>query len=86
MLWRRTGDWVGSEVDDSFVMVHIETGKYVALNATARAIWDALSEPSDEDQIVTRLIEGFEITPEDCRAAVRRLMADLEQRQLVEAV
>ena len=34
-LWARSDDWVGSEIDDSFVMVNIDSGKYVALNATA---------------------------------------------------
>ena len=84
MMWRRTDDWVGSEIDDSFVMVHIETGKYVALNATAAAVWEALEEPRDEDAIVAQLLGKFDIEQGECRAAVRRLIADLEERQLVE--
>lgn len=84
MKWQRTGDWVGSEIDDSFVMVHLETGKYVALNATAAAVWNALEEPSDEDAIVDRLVAEFDIGQDECRESLRRLIADLEQRQLVE--
>lgn len=85
MLWRRSDDWVGSDVDDSLVMVHIETGKYIALNPTAAAVWNALDEPRDEVAIVARLIEEFEISEAACSDAVRRLIADFEQRQLIEA-
>jgi len=37
--WARSDDWVGSEIEDSFVMVNIDSGKYVALNPTATAVW-----------------------------------------------
>ena len=40
--WVRSDDWVGTEIDGSFVMVSVESGKYVALNETAHAIWTAL--------------------------------------------
>ena len=41
-IWQRSDQWIGTEVEDSFVMVNIETGKYVSLNPTANAVWRAL--------------------------------------------
>jgi hypothetical protein len=39
MMWQRSDNWVGSEIDDSFVMVNIDSGNYIALNITARRRW-----------------------------------------------
>lgn len=83
MIWHRKDDWVGSQVDDSFVMIHIATGQYIAMNSTAAAVWEVLEQPSDEDTIVAKLLEQFDVEPDQCRESVRRLMADFEQRELV---
>lgn len=84
-LWVRRDNWVGTQVEDQFVMVNIDGGEYVSLNATATAIWNALEQPVSEDAIVERLRGGFEVEPEQCAAAVTRVLGELEQMQLVEA-
>jgi hypothetical protein len=68
--WRRSEDWVGTEVEDSFVMVNIESGKYVSLNATASALWRALETERATDELCDLLIAEFDVGPEDCRRAV----------------
>ncbi|MBD3730132.1 MAG: PqqD family protein [Sphingomonadales bacterium] len=84
MIWQRADEWVGSTIDDSFVMVHIETGKYVALNATASAVWEALESPSDEDAIVTTLTQSFDIDTDTCRASVDKLLDQMKEMKLVQ--
>ncbi|MEY2927543.1 MAG: hypothetical protein RL367_2020, partial [Pseudomonadota bacterium] len=39
-IWQRSESWVGSQIDDSFVMLNIEVGDYVSLNATATDVWN----------------------------------------------
>jgi hypothetical protein len=60
-LWKQSDDWVGTEIDGSFVMVSVETGKYVALNETAHAIWDAVETPQSDAAIVGRLRDQFDV-------------------------
>jgi hypothetical protein len=74
MVWRRSDQWVGTEVEDSFVMVNIESGKYVSLNASANAVWKALESERCEDELCTVLTNEFEIEPEQCRRAVSSLL------------
>lgn len=85
MKWQRKDEWVGSEIDDNFVMVHIESGKYIALNATACAVWDALEEERDADEITTFLCERFDVAPDQCRASVDKLLGEMQDMQLVAA-
>jgi hypothetical protein len=81
--WQRTGDWIGAEVEDNFVIVHIESGRYVGLNRTANAIWQALEEPLTSEQLAKRLCESFDVTEEHCLTSVERTLKELSDRQLV---
>lgn len=64
-------------------MVNIDTGKYVALNVTATAVWAALETPADQAAIERRLCEAFEVTPEDCRRSVDALLETMRDLKLV---
>jgi Coenzyme PQQ synthesis protein D (PqqD) len=80
--WQRNDGWAGSEIEDSFVMINIESGQYVALNATASAIWDALAEPCSEADIVGGLLQRFEVGADDCRSAVSTMLAQMHNMKM----
>jgi len=84
--WARNDDWVGSEIEDSFVMVNIHTGSYVALNPTAHAIWDVMATPQSPQQIEAALMAQFNVTADTCSAAVARTLGEMEIQQLARAV
>jgi hypothetical protein len=84
-VWVRSDDWVGTEVDGSYVMVNVETGKYISLNETAAAIWQALDTPQADGQIGAYLSERFEISPQDCAAAVADTLTTMRDMSLVSA-
>jgi hypothetical protein len=84
-VWVRSDDWVGTEVDGSYVMVNVETGKYVSLNESAAAIWRTLDAPQTERQIGTHLSEQFDISPNDCTAAVADSLATMRDLSLISA-
>jgi hypothetical protein len=81
--WQRSDEWVGSEIDDSFVMVNIDSGNYVALNVTANAVWQALETPSSEDELVSNLTEQFSIDADQCRQSVTTLLGKMSEMALV---
>lgn len=82
LKWQRDDNWVGSQIEDNFVMVNIESGKYVALNASASAIWDALEQPRSADEIVADLLERFEVDQQTCRVSVDRMLEQMGELQL----
>lgn len=84
-LWLRSDDWVGTEVEDSYVMVNVESGRYVALNPTALAIWETVETPQPESVIASRLLERFDVSPEACAAAIARTLAEMRELSLVRA-
>lgn len=77
--WQRNDNWIGSAIEDSFVMVNIETGKYIALNQTANTIWAALEEPRTSAEIVTLVQAEYEVPAADCEAAVDRSLSEMQR-------
>lgn len=82
--WQRTDNWVGSEVDEAFVMLDFVKGEYLSLNQTAARIWDALEQPSSKQDIVAGLTEAFDVAPDQCGAAVDQVLGLLEGKGLIQ--
>lgn len=80
--WQRIDDWVGTEVEDSFVMINMETGTYLTLNRTASAVWDALETPQTQATVEQGLLDRFDVSPDDCHAAVTALLAQMQELKL----
>ncbi len=81
-VWQRSDDWVGAVVEDSFVMVSIEDGKYVSLNPTANAVWQALEEPRTEPEIRDALLAQFDVAPDACADSVARALETMRDMGL----
>lgn len=86
MIWQRNDEWTGSEIEDSFVMVNIGTGKFVALNMTAAAVWAALASPSSAAAIAEQLQNRFAVAPDECAAAVDALLAQMRELSMAAPV
>ena len=85
-IWRRSDDWVGSPIEDSFVMINIESGSYVALNPTARAIWEALATPSTQAEVEAILLRQYDVAPETCAQSVARALQQMQAQQIARPV
>jgi Coenzyme PQQ synthesis protein D (PqqD) len=84
-LWTRQDNWVGSQIEDAFVMLNFEGGEYVSLNSTATDIWNALEKPCTVDGIVGSLTRQYNIAPDRCAASVARVLSDFEAKGLIKA-
>lgn len=81
-VWLRDDSWVGSEIDDSFVMVHIESGRYISLNPTANAIWAAIETPRSHGEIVDVLRTQFDVSLDEAGAAVAATLDEMRDLRL----
>ena len=82
VMWERR-ECVSAEVEDSLVLLDLDTLLYHSLNSTAAYIWESLSEPHDEEFLVQRLCSRFEVAPETCRVSVERMLSELASQNLV---
>jgi Coenzyme PQQ synthesis protein D (PqqD) len=84
--WQRNDHWVGTQIDDAFVMLDFEGGTYVSLNKTATDVWNALEQPCSAENIVGVLTEHYEVSGDQCAAAVDRVLADFQTKRLIQPV
>ena len=81
-VWQRNENWVGSQIEDNFVMVNIDTGKYVTLNASAGAVWQALEQPRTLAEIESGLLADFAVDAATCARSISGLLAQMRELQL----
>jgi len=61
------------------VMIDFESGKYFMLTGSANDIWDILDDGVETENIVGKLLEVYEVKPDECRSSVLRFLKELEQ-------
>ncbi len=84
--WQRNDHWVGTQIDDAFVMLDFEGGTYVSLNKTATDVWNALEQPTSAENIISILTGRYEVSGDQCAAAVDRVLADFQTKRLIQSV
>lgn len=83
-VWKRREDWVGSQVDDQYVMIHLDSGRYMALNQTATEAWHALETPRSRDDLVAMFTQRFKIGERECGPSVDAMLDKMSQLELIE--
>jgi hypothetical protein len=76
LIWRRAGDEV--------IALDLDSSAYLAANATAAVVWEALADGSTQEELVTLLCRRFEVEPRVARRDVERLLETLESEGLIE--
>lgn len=76
LIWRRAGDDV--------IALDLTRSEYLASNATAAVLWEALADGADRDDLVGLLCARFDVLPEVAGADVDRLLSWLRAEGLLE--
>lgn len=84
--WQRDNECVGTELDNSFVILSVNTARYYAFNGPAIDIWDLLEQPRSCDEIIEVLLEKYDVTPEQCAQSVSRVVEELSNNGLVRLI
>jgi hypothetical protein len=82
-MLRRQAGLIEAEVDGELVALHVENGTCYGFNQTATRVWALLEEPMRLSQLRDRLVEEYEVAPEECEAQLRDLLAELTADGLI---
>jgi len=82
-LWQRDEDFVGTKLENSFVILNMKTAGYYAFNVSATDIWELLGEPRSCAQIAGKLTEKYDVSEELCAQSVARIVEELRASGLV---
>jgi Coenzyme PQQ synthesis protein D (PqqD) len=65
------------------VLIDLQGKQYFQLNETGLFIWQRLADGHSSAQIVAALMTEYEVSEAQAQASVQRLLADLQQRELL---
>ena len=85
-MYKRSQDAIFSEVGDDVVALHIQRGQCYGMEKVTADVWNLLAEPSDLERLCSRLVERYDVHPDECRADVARLLDQMLKEGLVERV
>ncbi len=74
---------ISTELEDSVVVVNLNSKRYYILNSTAGVIWRGISDGRCESEIVEKMLLEYDATKDHIAASVGRLFDALEQAKLI---
>ena len=80
---RRVSILPHQKLNDEVLVVDTRTREVHLLNATATRIWDLLETPRTPDELLATLTEEFDAAPDQLRADLEALLAELASKGLV---
>jgi hypothetical protein len=74
---------VSTDLGDETAILHMESGRYYALDPVASRVWELLVDKPSVERLLDALLEEYEVEREECRHDLDVLLRDLESRRLV---
>ena len=76
---------LSSEIDGEVVMMNIETGKYIGMNAVGSEIWKMIeAEPISIQSICTNLTQLFNVEKKVCEQEALAFCSQLLKENLIQ--
>lgn len=83
MLIMRNPDVPSTEMNGEHVVMDLTSGKYFSLQGTAGVIWQMLSEPQTEMDLITQLAKQYQIDEATCQNDTRPFLDQLQAKGLI---
>jgi hypothetical protein len=83
MVHRRDG-LIEAEVDGELVALHVDNGACYGFNVTATRIWALIETPRRLSELKDRLLEEYDVDPQDCESQLMEMLKELERDGLVD--
>jgi hypothetical protein len=77
---------VDAVLGDEAVLLNVQSGVYFGLNAVGTRIWELLIEGATQEDIVGRLLDEYDVEPEQLRTDIEGFMQVLAAKGLTRNV
>ena len=84
-IQRKTGI-LHSKIDNEVVMMAPDMKEYLAMNPTATVIWEMLDRVMSLDEIITGLLNKYEIDRITCEKETKEYIAKLLEKNIIQII
>ena len=82
----RNSETITGRLQDEIVMMDINQGKYFSLNPVATQIWEFLEDSISLEDLGEKLVEEYDVDPEQCIAEVGEHLREMMKLGLVKEI
>ena len=79
-------DIVSTELEETFVLLNVEKGKYYNFNRVSSDIWKQLQEQATVTEIVNAICNKYDCTEEQCNSDTLDFLNQLNSNGLLQVV
>ena len=73
-----------TEIEDDLIILNSDTGKYLELNSSAKFIWKLIENGKNYSEILTSLLDEFEVSREEAQLALDDLLSNIRKQDLID--
>ena len=73
-----------TEIEDDLIILNSDTGKYLELNSSAKFIWRLIENGKNYSEILTSLLDEFEVSREEAQLALDDLLSNIRKQDLID--
>lgn len=84
--FRRSAEAMSADVGDDVVALHVPRGFAYGMEGVTAAVWQMLGEPRSEPEIISNLLDNYEVDEAQCRADILELLDEMVAEGLVERI
>lgn len=85
-LYSAQPDVVDCDIGGDRALLHLQTNTYFTMNATASALWLALAEPKNIEELINVVTEKFEVSADQCRRDIEVLLSQMMEANVIGVV
>lgn len=74
---------ISSELSGEAVILQLSSGTYYGLNEVGARIWELIQQPQRFDDVLSALLDEYEIEPDACRHDLVEILMALKDAELV---
>ncbi|BAZ11061.1 hypothetical protein NIES4071_28860 [Calothrix sp. NIES-4071] len=78
-----SSEQISSDLGEEAVILNLKSGVYHGLNEVGATIWKLVQEPRTIKEIEHKLLEEYDVEPEQCQSDVIALLSDLLAAELI---
>jgi len=82
-MWSRNPDILWTELSGQAYLMNVENGRYYEVVGVGQAIWHLLDTPLSEDDLVSRVVERYAVSREQCARDVQHFLGKLSAAGLI---
>ena len=83
MKYKRAEHVIGSSLDDAMILTSTESDKFYGMNKVASKIWGLLEQPISKEEVITMLLERFDVEHDQCKKDVDLFFDEMKQAKVI---